>query len=146
MKEISAGGVVFKQEGSKIKVLLIEDRYHRLTIPKGKQEAGETLEQTALREIEEETGIKGEIIQPLTKVYYTYTDPKRGHIDKEVMYYLVKATSGEVEPQLEEINKVFWLDLHSAWQAQQENGYDNNDEVFKQAYTYLQSFLNSAEK
>jgi 8-oxo-dGTP pyrophosphatase MutT (NUDIX family) len=138
IKEISAGGVVFKKEGKQIKILMIEDRYHRVTIPKGKQESGETLEETALREIEEETGIQGEIVKPLTKVHYTYTDPNRGQIDKEVMYYLVEATGGEVKPQLEEINKVFWLDLNDLWSVQEEKGYQNNNQVFQKVTTYLQ--------
>ena len=62
---------------------MIEDRYHRVTIPKGKQEKGETLAETALREIEEETGIQGEIVKPLSTVHYTYTDPERGQLIKK---------------------------------------------------------------
>lgn len=138
IKEISAGGVVFKKEGKRTKVLVIEDRYHRVTIPKGKQEKGETLEETALREIEEETGIKGEIVKPLATVHYTYTDPERGPIEKEVFYYLVRAKSGQIKPQLEEINRVFWVDFKALWSIQDEKGYKNNDDVFKKAEAYLQ--------
>jgi 8-oxo-dGTP pyrophosphatase MutT (NUDIX family) len=139
MKEVSAGGIVFKKEDEETKVLMIEDKYHKVTIPKGKQEAGETLEQTAIREIEEETGIIGHIVRPLDKVYYKYTDAERGAIDKEVTYYLVEATGGELEVQIEEINQVYWLGLKAAWDLQKRKGYDNNNSVFDQAYEYLRS-------
>jgi 8-oxo-dGTP pyrophosphatase MutT (NUDIX family) len=137
VKEISAGGVVYKKEGNNIKVLMIQDKYYKLTIPKGKQEAGETLPETAIREIKEETGIDGVIIQLLKKVYYQYTDQVRGSIDKEVTYYLVEATGGHVEVQIEEINQAFWLDLEEAREVQLKKGYDNNQEVFNNAYHLL---------
>lgn len=51
MKEISAGGVVYRRTGERIELLIIEDRYMKISLPKGKQEAGETMEETALREV-----------------------------------------------------------------------------------------------
>jgi len=59
VKEISAGGVVYRKEGDRLELLMIEDRYGKWTLPKGKQEAGEEVEETALREIREETGLRG---------------------------------------------------------------------------------------
>src|SRR5690606_19580309 len=54
MKEISAGGVVYRRTKSgAIEVQLIQDRYGRTSLPKGKMEPGETVEETALREIVE---------------------------------------------------------------------------------------------
>lgn len=137
MKEISAGGLVFKQEGNKVKVLMIEDRYQKITIPKGKQEPGETLEETAIREIREETGIDGRIIQFLDKIHYQYTNPKHGKIDKGVTYYLVESTGGNMEAQVEEINQVFWAELEEAKEIQKKKGYDNNEQIFDNAYRYL---------
>jgi 8-oxo-dGTP pyrophosphatase MutT (NUDIX family) len=141
VKEISAGGIVYKRENHNVKILMIEDKYHKLTIPKGKQEAGETLEETAIREIEEETGILGNIVQPLSKIYYHYTDQERGHIDKEVTYYLVEATGGDVQVQIEEINQVFWMDVEVAKETQEKKGYDNNQEVFDAAFEILKEKL-----
>lgn len=137
MKEISAGGVVYKREGNKIKVLLIEDRYQKITIPKGKQEPGETLAETALREIKEETGIEGKIIQPLDVVHYQYNGAERGLIDKEVTYYLVESTGGQLTVQEEEINEAFWADLDEAQELHQQKGYMNNESIMEQAYRYL---------
>lgn len=58
VREYTAGGVVFRRrpEG-KLEILMIQDRLGRWTIPKGHVEPGESLEQTALREVAEETGL-----------------------------------------------------------------------------------------
>ncbi len=113
------------------------DRFGWWTLPKGKREAGETEEETALREIEEETGIKGEIITFLQKTAYTYTHPEKGLIAKEVHYFLVKAVGGESKPQLTEITGVDWFSAEKAWKLQQEKGYENNREVLIQAFQAL---------
>lgn len=110
MKEISAGGVAFSQDQGRLSIMLIEDRYGRWSLPKGKQEQGETLKQTALREIEEETGIVGKIIAPIETIYYNYNHPALGLMNKEVHYFLVEKTSGNIAVQYEEIRSVHWLE------------------------------------
>lgn len=137
MHEISAGGVVYRWEGEEVQLLLIHDRYGRIALPKGKMEAGETLQQTALREINEETGISGEVIAPLARIHYTYKNAEFGKVNKEVHYFLVEATGGELKAQQEEINSVAWFPLEAAWQLQQSSGYDNNDEVVRKAMQLL---------
>lgn len=116
---------------------MIEDRYGKWTLPKGKQEAGETVEETALREIREETGIEGRIGNLLATVHYQYVHPKQGNVNKEVHYFLVEAVAGEGEPQLEEINRLEWLPQEKARERQQQYGYGNNDEVLKKALRLL---------
>jgi 8-oxo-dGTP pyrophosphatase MutT (NUDIX family) len=133
MREVSAGGVVYRQTDGQIEILMIEDRFGHWTLPKGKKEPGETDEETALREIEEETGIKGRIVSPLQTVTYEYNHANDGWIEKTVVYYLVQAVTGEETPQLEEINGVVWLPADEAWQKQQKFGYENNHEVMKLA-------------
>lgn len=137
MKEISAGGVVYKKESNQIQILMIEDRYMRISLPKGKQEKGETLEQTALREIKEETGIDGRIVTPLETIYYHYYHPELGPVDKEVHYYLVEALNDQAVPQIEEINKVYWMGSDEAWKQQRTGGYENNHSVMGKAYISL---------
>lgn len=95
MREISAGGVVYRRFEGQPQIQMIQDRYGKITLPKGKMETGETIEQTALREILEETGITGSIVQPLETITYQFTLSGVGLIDKEVHYFLVEAT-GEV--------------------------------------------------
>lgn len=137
-KEISAGGVVYRTSPSgNMDILMIQDRYGRVSLPKGKTEHGETLEQTALREIAEETGIEGEIIAPLARVTYRYKNRQGYEIDKEVDYYLVRAKGGELQAQLEEIDGVRWLSPESAWAAQRASGYSNNDDVLRAALKKL---------
>lgn len=137
MKEISAGGVVFRKIGDDLQVQMIQDRYGKITLPKGKMEPGETIEQTALREIAEETGIIGTIVQPLEKITYQFTLSGVGVVDKEVHYYLVEATGGTLQAQVEEIRGVEWLDPLEAWHQQTQSGYGNNDTVLKKALEAL---------
>jgi 8-oxo-dGTP pyrophosphatase MutT (NUDIX family) len=137
VKEISAGGVVYKKQGDFTQLLIIEDRYMRISLPKGKQESGETLEQTALREIKEETGIDGRIVVPLETIYYHYYHPELGPVDKEVHYYLVEALNDQAVPQIEEINKVQWMDAAEAWKRQKTSGYENNHSVLSKAFDRL---------
>lgn len=136
-KEISAGGVVFRKAEDQLEIQLIMDRYGKISLAKGKMEPGETVEQTALREIEEETGIIGEIISPVDIIKYTYINPVHGEVNKEVHYYLVEAISGSLTPQVEEISSVDWYDPAEAWLKQEQGGYDNNDIIVRKALSLL---------
>jgi 8-oxo-dGTP pyrophosphatase MutT (NUDIX family) len=137
-KEVSAGGVVYRRtRDNRIEIMIIEDRYLKTSLPKGKQEKGETMEETALREIWEETGIEGKVVQPLETIYYNYYNPKVGAVRKEVHYFLVEATAGTLVPQMEEIHTVAWMSPEAAWEKQKRNGYQNNISVLVKAYELL---------
>ncbi|WP_284638677.1 NUDIX hydrolase [Paenibacillus silviterrae] len=137
MREISAGGVVYRRFEGQLQIQMIQDRYGKITLPKGKMETGETIEQTALREILEETGITGSIVQPLETITYQFTLSGVGLIDKEVHYFLVEATGGKLQAQVEEIRGVEWLTPQDAWQQQMNAGYGNNDSVLMKALQAL---------
>ncbi|AEI42672.1 NUDIX hydrolase [Paenibacillus mucilaginosus] len=137
MKEISAGGVVYRRADGGIQVQMIQDRYGKITLPKGKMEPGETVEETALREILEETGITGTIREPLETITYQFTLSGVGVVDKEVHYYLVEATGGTLQAQVEEIRGVEWLHPMEAWHQQKNSGYGNNDTVLQKALAAL---------
>lgn len=137
MKEISAGGVVYRMHEGRLQVQLIQDRYGKITLPKGKMEQGETIPETALREISEETGITGRIVGPLETITYQYQLPHLGLVHKEVHYFLVEATGGKLQPQVEEIRGVEWLEPQEAWRKQKKNGYANNDSVVSKALQEL---------
>ncbi|TDF96748.1 NUDIX hydrolase [Paenibacillus piri] len=137
MKEISAGGVVYQKNDQGLKIQMIQDRYGKITLPKGKMEPGETVEQTALREIFEETGIVGTVVKPLEMIRYQFSLTGVGMIDKEVHYFLIEAKSGELQAQVEEIRGVEWLKPMDAWHQQKHSGYGNNYSVLKKALHYL---------
>jgi len=137
MKEVSAGGVVYRRLDGRIEIQLIRDRFGRITLAKGKMEPGETYEETALREIEEETGIRGRIVAPIERVTYSYTGRDNETVDKEVHYFLVEAVSGTLRAQEEEIGAVGWHPPEEAWRLQREMGYDNNDRVLAGAFRLL---------
>jgi len=137
MREVAAGGVVFRRKDGAVEIQLIEDRFGKITLPKGRMEAGETPEETALREIAEETGIRGRIIRPLAVVRYKYETADRGTIDKEVHYFLVEAENGDLKAQVEEITGVAWYAPPEAWRLQQTSGYDNNSQVLAEAFEEL---------
>lgn len=136
-KEISAGGVVYRQRDGQLEIQLIEDRFGRMTLAKGKMEPGETIEQTALREIQEETGITGQLSEPLQVISYVYEHAQLGTVQKEVHYYLVEAGEGLLQAQVEEITGVAWYEPSTAWRLQLDAGYDNNDDVLRLALEKL---------
>jgi diadenosine hexaphosphate hydrolase (ATP-forming) len=138
MLEISAGGVVFRHnESGQLQVQLIQDRYGKVSLPKGKMEPGETVEQTALREILEETGLSGEIVAPIDQIKYQYEHSQHGTVNKEVHYYLVKAVGGTHQAQVEEIRGVDWFEPLEAWRKQKQSGYDNNHRIVAGALQLL---------
>lgn len=80
--------------------------------PKGKQEDGETLEQTAVRELKEETGLEGELTQeaPIDIAYTFERDSE--HFDKRVRYYFCRVPDASaVHVQKGEVNDFAWLPL-----------------------------------
>lgn len=81
-------------------------------LPKGKLDPGETIEHCAIREVMEETGIEGVILEgPLLITYHTY-DESGKHILKETHWFRMAAPApGELTPQLEEqITELRWVD------------------------------------
>jgi ADP-ribose pyrophosphatase YjhB (NUDIX family) len=112
--EFSAGGLVLDLGGDVPRGALIArtDRHGRLlwSLPKGHIEAGETAEQAAVREVEEETGIAGEILAELGTIdFWFVADGQRIH--KTVQHYLLRATGGELSDADIEVTAVAWVPL-----------------------------------
>ena len=97
----SCGGVVIYR--GKILVLFknYRNRYEGWVLPKGTVEAGETHEQTALREVQEETGVHARIIQYIDKSSYMFNVPE-DTVEKDVHWYLMASDSYYSKPQREE--------------------------------------------
>lgn len=105
---VAGGGKVYNDEG---KVLFIY-RNNKWDLPKGKVEGKETIDYTAIREVEEETGISGlKITKPLEMTYHIFK--RNGKHRIKVTYWFEMRTSydGKLIPQIKEgITKVEWLD------------------------------------
>ena len=97
----SCGGVVIFRG----KVLLLyknyRNKYEGWVLPKGTVEAGETFEETALREVLEESGAKASILKYIGKSEYSFSVPENV-VEKEVHWYLMAAESYYSKPQREE--------------------------------------------
>lgn len=120
IKEYTAGGVVFRIKNNQLEFLLLQDVKGRWSIPKGHVESGETLEQTAVREIGEETGLVGiKIIDKLDKIHFFYRmDGKL--IFMTTFVFLMEATNPDetlLPEKSEGIVDVSWFDEQAALRA-----------------------------
>jgi 8-oxo-dGTP pyrophosphatase MutT (NUDIX family) len=97
--EISAGGVVIRRTEDGVRYLVIRDSYRNWGFPKGHVEAGEGPEEAALREVQEETGLKDlRILAPLPTIEWYFRF--RGKlIHKVCHFYLMETESGHTSPQ-----------------------------------------------
>ena len=114
--ETSAGGLVLDRRGPDARGALIGrlDRRGRLlwSLPKGHVEAGETEEQTAVREVHEETGILGAVVGKLGTIdFWFVADGRRVH--KTVHHYLLLATDPdeELSDADVEVSEVAWVPM-----------------------------------
>ena len=90
-KEKSCGAVVFTRESGEIRYVIVEQRSGQHCFPKGHVESGETEQQTALREIWEETGLRPVII-PGFRETETYEVMKKPGTMKDVIYFIAENT------------------------------------------------------
>ncbi len=110
--EVSAGGLVVDELAAQPMALLISryDRRHRLiwSFPKGHVEGEETLQETALREVHEETGMRCEVVTKIGKVdFWFMADGRRIH--KTVHHFLMVAKTGELSDEDPEVESVEWV-------------------------------------
>ncbi len=122
----AAGGVVWRRGAGGIEVA-VAHRPHRgdWSLPKGKLDPGESWEEAALREVEEEIGFKCELGRELSPT--SYRDQK-GRL-KVVRYWLMEPVGGEFEPN-KEVDEVRWL-IPSA--AAELLSYDHDRELVRSA-------------
>jgi 8-oxo-dGTP pyrophosphatase MutT (NUDIX family) len=112
-EQVSAGGVVYRLRGNGTEVALISvGEPERWQLPKGLVGRGESPEQTALREVREETGLECELVAPLEVVEYWYFSKggaRRVRFHKRVHFYLMRYLSGETEDHDNEVNEARWV-------------------------------------
>ncbi len=121
-QEKSCGAIVIDNE----KVLVVKHNAGHVSFPKGHMEKGETEKETAIREVKEETGIDIEVD---TNYRYTISySPKEG-VMKDVVFFLGKATGGELKPQEKEVSKVEFIPFN---EVESSITHDDVKELFRQ--------------
>ena len=110
-RENSYGGVVVRD--GKVLVIAPAGRPEVTTLPKGRGRPGESEEQTAAREVREETGIDVRVVERLGDVEYWYR--RSGlRVFKTVGYYLCDYVSGDTADHDEEVDEARWMPLERA--------------------------------
>jgi 8-oxo-dGTP pyrophosphatase MutT (NUDIX family) len=154
-REFSAGGVVLHFQQSGWKMAVIEPRREStddknahprrkqasvLALPKGLVDQGEKAEETAIREVREETGVEAALVTKLTDIKYFYVrswgDKQR--VFKIVSFFLLLYRSGKIgeisEEMRIEVERALWLPLE---EAAQKLTYKGEREVVKKAQEYV---------
>jgi ADP-ribose pyrophosphatase YjhB (NUDIX family) len=110
--ETSAGGLVVDTETGQAAVIGRLDRRGRLlwSLPKGHVEHGETVEQAAVREVAEETGIDSAVVAALGSIDYWFVAEDR-RIHKTVHHFLLRAVGGKLSDADYEVAEVAWVPL-----------------------------------
>jgi len=132
--EKSAGAVIFRRENSKVKYLLIKYEWGHWEFPRGAIEKGESLEETAKREIKEETGIKVESFIPGFKEWIKFFFKLKGKNIMKIATFLLAETK-EKKIKLSHEHKDFaWLEYDKAIERLT---FDNSKEVLEKANKFL---------
>ncbi len=158
-REFSAGGVVLRKMRGRWFLAVIEPHMDRpknpskqstrtrkqdpssvTALPKGAIDSGEKPEQTAIREVEEETGVHADLIHKLTDIKYVYVRNWGDHarVFKIVSFYLLLYRSGKlghIAPEMRiEVQRAFWLPLDEAPKVL---SYKGEREVVERALAYV---------
>jgi len=156
VREISAGGVVVQRAGEGWQMAVIEPQTEAssarparktarklvLALPKGLVDPGEKPEQTALREVREETGLTATSITKLADIKYVYVrswgDGQR--VFKIVSFYLFRYQSGQIDDvsreMRAEVKRALWIPLED---APHKLAYRGERDVVRRAQQYLQT-------
>jgi len=137
-REISAGCVVYRDSGDTAEVALIQPRDRQAwSLPKGMIEPGETPQMAAQREVREETGLLGDILDRIDTIKYSYTarweDPP-ARIFKIVTFFLLHSTGGDVSQHDKEVDRVEWFPMD---EALRQATYAQEKEVLKKAWVLI---------
>jgi 8-oxo-dGTP pyrophosphatase MutT (NUDIX family) len=113
----SAGGIVLRRHDGVTEIVLGQRRRERdsatWSLPKGTPNAHETLEQTAVREVNEETGLEVRILAPIGPISYDFV--QRGtRIRKTVHFYLMESIGGDLALHDHEFHHVRWVPVSEA--------------------------------
>ena len=136
--EFSAGGVVYKKDPDLMILVSKHSGHHGWVFPKGligdrEDNKHEGKEETAVREVKEETGADGEIIKTLTPVtyYYSWEGEK---IKKTVYYFIMKYLGGDISIHDHEMEEVEWI---TPAEVEKRLTYPSDKKVWKEAREFI---------
>ncbi|HEX7196257.1 MAG TPA: NUDIX hydrolase [Candidatus Limnocylindria bacterium] len=138
----SAGGVVHRLVGDRHEIVVVHRRSPVLwALPKGTPDSGETIEETALRETREETGLEVELEAPISSIRYFFV---RGstRFHKTVHFFLMRPIGGALELHDHEFDEVRWAPVEEA-QALLTHATERS--VVEQALKLIESSPDAAE-
>ncbi len=130
---VSAGGVIFRKVDGHVQVALIA-RGKVWGLPKGLIEQGETADETAVREVREETGLEGEIVGKIGEINYNFFAGRRYF--KTVFFYLIKNVGGSIRDHDSEVDRVEWFPVSEALRI---STYANEKRILKKAEEMLKA-------
>lgn len=134
--EKSCGAVIYRKFHGNTELLLIKHvNGGHWSFPKGHVEAGETEEETAKREIMEETGLEV-VLDTSFREVVSYS-PKKD-TKKDVIYFLAKAVNYDYTPQQEEIAQIRWVEIN---RAQSVLSYDNDKQLAAKAKPFIKDMV-----
>jgi 8-oxo-dGTP pyrophosphatase MutT (NUDIX family) len=152
LRAYSAGGVVFRlaptfsSENNLVKKrqynsgeLVLVGRSHTgiWALPKGTPQSGETIEQVAVREAQEETGLQVQLIAYIGNITYSFVR-ERVRYQKQVRHFLLKAIGGDIALHDHEYDRVEWFSIAEACRRLT---YQNEVNILCQAEEMLQRWL-----
>jgi len=130
--EKSCGAVILHRDENGTKVLLIKNRSGNWSFPKGHVERGETEEQTALREVKEETSLSV-VLEKGFREESTYRIGR--NTEKLVVYFLAFSKTLHVRIQYQEISAYTWVDVNDADEA---ISFDNDRRILRNALAFVE--------
>ena len=135
--EKSCGAVVFTREGGTVKYVIIRSPEGFYGYPKGHMETGESEEQTALREIKEETGLDVTIVEGFrTTDEHPHVRPGRPTVLKQMVYFLAEYTGQELRAQEGEVTEIRYMTFDEAMAAFQ---FESSRRILQEADAYIKA-------
>ncbi len=135
---VSSGGVVFRKNGGRLETVLCgRSAPVRWSLAKGTPDPGETLEQTALREVREETGLEVELEESLGSIEYWFADRDNDvRYHKTVYFYLMSPVGGHIDQHDPEFDVVQWFGVEEALDSM---AYGNEAAVLRRAVDVIKT-------
>ena len=144
--QVSSGGVIFREERGVVEIALITPKGKKQgkiwCLPKGLIEKGESVKDAAIREVEEETGLRGKVIDRIERIQYWYTirDEEGNAIKrlKTVYFFLIRCIGGDIGDHDDEVAEVRWMSID---EALEQASYKSERNVLSRAKEMIRGYL-----